>query len=144
MAHYSTDLYVDLPQANKLKRIVFYACGLKIYGHIPYLLKRRLKGEFLSNYYVHEAGVFRGHGIIAPTQEQNYTAIPYEQSLENVKRLWDWLHEGAGFEWAITEFDDFNINIFEANVAQQPPKTWVPEMDVVELVRKLTHYAGEN
>jgi hypothetical protein len=136
MAHYSVDLYEDLPNPHKRKRVVFYCCGLKIYGHIPHLLKRRLKGEFLSNYWIHDSGAFRGHGIIAPTGEQNYTAIPYGQSPENARRLWDWLHEEAGFEWAIAGLQDYGVNIFEGNVAQWPPETWVPEMRAEEFIQR--------
>lgn len=75
--------------------------------------------------------------MIAPTCEQNYTAIPYKQSPENAQRLWDWLHRDKGFEWAIAALQDYNLDIFKANVAQQPAEVRVPEMGAEEFIKKL-------
>lgn len=122
---YRANLSQDLPATWKLKRIIFYAQGLKIYGLIPHLLNRRLKGRFISN-----IAMFSGWGsssaIAAPTQEDNYTVIPYLQKPEHVQMLIDWLYEGKGFEWAIAAPENFHDNLRQWNAYKQPPSTWVP------------------
>ena len=130
MAYYSSDLSTDLAKGRlSPKRIIFYQQGLKIYAVLPYLLNMRLKGQFISNYWVQEGGAFSGVGIVAPTNEANYTAIPYSQSVENSQRLWDWLLADKGFEYAIAQAADFSFDIWKANVGQFPPKVWVPGAD---------------
>jgi hypothetical protein len=117
----------DLPTVWKLKRIIFYAQGLKIYGVLPYLLNRRLKGEFYSNYYVNSSGAFRGSGMIAPAMEFNYTVIPYTQKPEHSKALLEWLSEDAGFEWAIASERDFHKDLRHGNAfSDRHPEVWVP------------------
>ena len=123
---FRADLNNDLPAAWKPKRIIFYAQGLKIYGLIPHILNRRLKGEFISNHYVHSSGVFRGAGMLAPTGEANYTVIPYCQKPEHAQMLLDWLYEDKGFEWAIASAQDWNENLREWNAYKEPPSVWVP------------------
>ncbi|MGB3292604.1 MAG: hypothetical protein WBB01_06450 [Phormidesmis sp.] len=130
MAYRSSDLYADTSRnQHKIKRIVFYGRGLKIYGLMPHLLTMRLKGQFISNYWVADKGDFYGAGIVAPTNEANYTAIPYQQSPENSQRLLDWLLAGKGFEYAIAGPEDFKSNIWQSNVGQFPPEVWVPGSD---------------
>lgn len=126
---YRADLSRDLPMDWKPKRIVFYAQGLKIYGLIPHLLNRRLKGEFISNYFVQTSGMFRGAGMLAPTGEENYTVIGYSQRPEYVQFLLDWLYEGKGFEWAIAGPENFQDDIREWNAGKRPPETWVPAQE---------------
>ena len=130
MSYRSTNLSFDIARnSSEVKRIVFYQAGLKVYGMLPYILLRRLKGQFISNYWVHTDGTFSGAGVIAPTNESNYTAIPYQQSAENAQRLWHWLHDGHGFEYAIASAADFEHDIWQANVGQFPPQVWVPGED---------------
>jgi hypothetical protein len=117
----------DLPQVWKSKRIIFYAQGLKIYGVLPYILNRRLKGEFYSNYFVQDGGAFRGCGMIAPAYESNYTLVPYTQKPEYAKALLEWLSEDAGFEWAIASERDFNNDLRHGTAfSHRDPETWVP------------------
>jgi hypothetical protein len=115
----------DLPQPWKLKRIIFYAQGLKIYGQIPYVLQRRLQGEFYSN-----NAPFMGMRLIVPTFENNYTLVRYHR-LKDGKRhseialesLLDWLYSDEGFEWAIAK--DFFRQIDLPNFWNWPPETFV-------------------
>lgn len=79
----------DLPSKRKPKRIIFYPDGLKIYGLLPYLLQRQLRGEFSSAW------------IKLNNDEDNFTVISYQQKPEHVQKLVDWLYEAAGFEWTI-------------------------------------------
>jgi hypothetical protein len=117
----------DLPQAWKPKRIIFYDQGLKVYGVLPYFLNRRLEGEFYSNCYVHSSGAFRGHGMIAPAYESNYTLVPYTQKQEYAKALLEWLSQDTGFEWAIASPRDFNIDLRHGTAfTQRNPEVWVP------------------
>lgn len=117
----------DLPQACNPKRIIFYDQGLKIYGVLPYLLNRRLKGEFYSNYYVHSSGAFCGHGMIAPAYEFNYTLVPYTQKPEHSKALLEWLWQDASFEWAIASPQDFNNDLRKGPAfSNRNPEVWVP------------------
>jgi len=122
---YRADLSRDIPSPGLPKRIIFYAQGLKIYGLIPYVLNRRLKGEFISNVAM-LPGWGRGAAIAAPTGEANYTVIPYIQKPEHVQMLIDWLYEDRGFEWAIADPDNFNDQLREWNAYKQPPSVWVP------------------
>jgi len=121
MAVYYGDLYDDLPKASKCKRAVFYSRGLKVYGMLPHLLNRRLKGEFRSNHVAN--GPLQA---IAPTLEANYTVVPYRQSPANTQRLMDWLLDGVGFEWAIASPQDWSQDILLGNAFQYPPKVWHP------------------
>jgi hypothetical protein len=117
----------DLPTVWKPKRIIFYAQGLKIYGVLPYLLNRRLKGEFYSNHFVQGSGAFRGMGMIAPAYECNYTVIPHTQKPEHAKALLEWLSQDAGIEWAIASPQDFNLNIrCSTAFSDRHPEVWVP------------------
>lgn len=123
---YRADLHRDLPSTRNPTRVIFYQQGLKVYGLLPYLINRKVKGEFYSNYYVHDSGWFAGSGIVAHTNEPNYTVVPYSQSPETAKLLWDWLHSDAGFEWAIASKQEFYRNICQANIANVEPETWCP------------------
>lgn len=115
----------DLPASWKAKNIIFYAQGLKIYGVLPYLLHRRLKAEFYSNYGV-PAGTFRGGGIIAPAVESNYTFVPYNQSPELIKALYEWLMKGKmGLYWAIAVEFEQNIRCSTA-FSSRSPEVWSP------------------
>jgi hypothetical protein len=117
----------DLHQVWKSKRIIFYAQGLKIYGVLPYILNRRLKGKFYSNYYVHSSGAFRGHGMIAPAYELNYTVVPYTQKPDYAKALLEWLWQDAGFEWAIASPRDFRNELRHGTAfSSRDPEIWVP------------------
>lgn len=114
----------DLPEPWKRKRIIFYAQGLKIYGQIPYILQRRLQGEFYSN-----NAPFMGGRIIAPTMEQNYTLVRYHrnngkhQGNVALEALLDWLYADKGFEWAIAK--DFHRRIDLPNFWNWPPEIFV-------------------
>lgn len=115
----------DIPASWKPKRIIFYAQGLKIYGVLPYLLNRRLKGEFYSNFYVQSSGAFRGHGMIAPAYESNYTVVPYTQKAEYAKALLEWLSQDAGFEWAIAR--NFHDDLRQGTAfSDRNPEVWAP------------------
>jgi hypothetical protein len=112
----------DLPEKWKAKRIIFYGQGLKIYGEMPYLLKRRLKAEFFSNF--RHNGQF---GLIAPAMEMNYSVVPYNQSPEYTAALLEWLFADAGFEWAIAMPDEFDLNIRRSTAfSDQLPHVWSP------------------
>lgn len=115
----------DLPRPWKQKRIIFYAQGLKVYGQIPYILQRRLQGEFYSN-----NAPFMGCRIIAPTMEQNYTLVRYRRPNDSkchndiaLEALLDWLYTDKGFEWAIAK--DFYKRIDLPNFWNYPPETFV-------------------
>ena len=123
---YRANLAIDLPHKWKAKRIIFYQKGLKIYGLIPHLLNRRLKGEFISNHLVISQGAFRGAGFLAPSGEDNYTVIPYAQKPEHAEMLLSWLYDGSGFEWAIAGPENWQDNIQEWNAYRRCPSTWVP------------------
>lgn len=124
---FKCDFSQDIPQKWKPKRIIFYKRGLKIYGLLPHILNRRLKGEFYSNYYVQSAGAFRGHGTIAPAYELNYTVVPYTQKPEYANALLEWLSQDAGFEWAIASPRDFTKDLRDGTAfTQRDPETWVP------------------
>jgi hypothetical protein len=121
------DFSQDVPALWKPKRIIFYSQGLKIYGLLPHILNRRLKGEFYSNYFVQSSGAFRGAGMIAPAQEFNYTYVPYTQKPAHAKALLEWLSEDKGFEWAIASAQDFNLNIrCSTAFSDRHPEVWVP------------------
>jgi hypothetical protein len=121
------DFSQDVPEKWKPKRIIFYKQGLKIYGLLPHILNRRLKGEFFSNYSVHSSGAFRGHGMIAPAYESNYTLVHYTQKPEYAKALLEWLSQDAGFEWAIASPQDFNTDLREGTAfSNRNPEVWVP------------------
>lgn len=147
MGYRSSDLYNDT-ECNRVnpKRLIFYQRGLKIYGLLPYILCRRLKAQFISNYWVSDDWAFRGAGVIAPTNEANYSALPYSQSPENAQRLWDWLHADKGFEYAIAGPNDFGCDTWRANVGQFPPEVWVPGSDASSgrFVQVLAGNAGIN
>jgi hypothetical protein len=116
----------DLPEKWKCKRVIFYAQGLKVYGEMPYLLKRKLKAEFFSNHFAF-GGAFRGASMMPPSAEFNYTVIPYRQKPEYIASLLDWLFADAGFEWAIAAPEDFKRNIrCSTAFSDGPPQTWVP------------------
>ena len=100
----------DQPNMHTPKRVLFYAAGLKIYGLLPYLLNRRVRGQFRSN--AHIAAVF-------PTWERNYTIVPYQQTPEAAAALLDWLYADAGFEWGIAE--DWHAALLGANAFNDPP-----------------------
>lgn len=115
----------DLPQPWKQKRIIFYAQGLKIYGQIPYILQRRLQGEFYSN----NVPVL-GCRLIGPTMEDNYTLVRYRRPKDGkrhgdaaLEALLDWLYADKGFEWAIAK--DFFRRIDLPNFWNWPPETFV-------------------
>jgi hypothetical protein len=121
------DFSQDIPTKGKLKRIIFYARELKIYGLLPHILNRRLKGEFYSNSYVHSSGAFRGTGMIAPAYESNYTVVPYTQKPEQSKALHEWLMQDAGFEWAIASAQDFYADLRHGTAfSDRDPEVWVP------------------
>ena len=121
---YYADLSRDLPTPYERKRVVFYRQGLKVYGLLPYLLQRRLKAQFFSGS-VNWGGV----RISAGSFEQNWTAISYTQTSEALASLLDWLSSDAGFEVAIASREDFDDDIFSANIFRMPPKTWHPVGD---------------
>lgn len=123
--NYRANLSRDIPSPGLPKRIVFYAQGLKIYGLLPHILNRRLKGEFISNVAM-LSGWGRGAAIVAPTGEDNYTVIPYAQKPEHAAMLLDWLCEDRGFEWAIASPQHWNEAIREWNAYKRPPDVWVP------------------
>lgn len=122
---YYADPKRDLPAPWKLKRVLFYREGMKIYGQIPYILQRRLKARFYSN----NAPLLGGR-VIGPTLERNYTVIPYRRpdgrphSQEALAALFDWLWSDQGFEWAIAV--EWHKHIQEWNVFNAPPMTFVP------------------
>jgi hypothetical protein len=119
---YKCDPRYDLPEKWKIKRIIFYGQGLKIYGEMPYLMKRRLRVEFFSNY--HHNGQF---GLIAPAMEMNYSVVPYHQSPDLTAALLEWLFADAGFEWAIAVPDEFDLNIRRSTAfSDRNPAVWVP------------------
>jgi hypothetical protein len=116
----------DLPQPWKRKRIIFYRQGLKIYGQIPYILQRRLHGEFYSN----NIPVLGGR-MIGPTMEDNYTLVRYRRPKDGQRHndvalegLLDWLYADEGFEWAIAK--DFHRRIDLANLFNWPPEVFAP------------------
>ena len=119
---YYANLRDDLPSPHQRKRIIFYAAGLKVYGLLPHLLNRRLHGEFRSS-----TTSFLGGKILWPTQERNWTVIPYGQSPENVARLLIWLQSGVGFEWGIAGPDEWDEDILLPNVLRVPPAVWHPD-----------------
>lgn len=115
----------DLPQPWKQKRIIFYAQGLKIYGQLPYILQRRLQGEFFSN-----DMSFMGGRLWGPSFENNYTLVRYRRAKDGkrhsdvaLEALLDWLYADKGFEWAIAK--DFHRRIDLANLFNWPPETFV-------------------
>jgi hypothetical protein len=115
----------DIPDKSKQKRIIFYQQGFKIYGLLPYILNRKLKGEFYSNHFTHDSGAFRGMGVIAPAYELNYTVVPYSQDSVKAKLLIDWLLDGSGFEWAIAL--DFHADIKQGTAfTNKNPDIWAP------------------
>lgn len=123
---YYADPVRDLPSTIKSKQCIFYAEGLKVYGQIPYILQRRLEAEFYSN----DTSIFGGGRLTAPTQEPNYTVVPYHRangrSHNNaaLKALFDWLYADAGFEWAFAV--EFRRHIREWNLLNPEPGTFVP------------------
>ncbi len=121
------DFSQDLPAPWKVKRIIFYSQGLKVYGELPYILKRKLQAEFYSNFFVQSSGAFRGHGMIVPAYESNYTVVPYTQKPEHTKALLSWLSEDKGFEWAIASKRDFNKDLRDGTAfTSRNPEVWVP------------------
>lgn len=118
---YYADLNADVPAPYKPKKVVFYRQGLKIYGLLPYRLQRLLKAQFFSNSM--SWGRVR---ISGGTFEANWTAIPYQQSQENMSTLLDWLYSEAGFQVALASPAHWNDDIFSPNVARMPPETWYP------------------
>lgn len=119
---YYADLQQDLPSPHTRKRVIFYAAGLKVYGLLPQLLSRRLHGEFRSS-----STSFLGGKLMWPTQQRNWTVVPYAQSPENVARLLTWLQSGAGFEWGIAGPDEWDEDILLPNVLRVPPAVWHPD-----------------
>jgi len=120
MAYYA-DLDSDLPSPHKRKRVIFYRQGLKIYGLLPFILQRQLKAKFFSGS-IAAGGVLMSMGSFEP----NWTAVPYTQSSENLTALLHWLFSERGFEVAIASEQDWDDDIFSANVYRMPPKTWFP------------------
>jgi hypothetical protein len=118
---YYANLSNDLPAPYKRKRVIFYRQGLKVYGLLPYILNRKLKAQFFSG-----TVSCMGGTISMGSFESNWTAIPYTQSPENLKALLDWLYEDRGFEVALASREDWNDDIFSANVYRMPPHTWYP------------------
>lgn len=118
---YYADFEHDLPNAYKLKRIIFYRQGLKVYGLIPYILARKLHAQFFSG------SISWGNVRVSMgSYEHNWTAIPYEQSPDKVGLLLDWLYQDKGFEVAIASREDWNDSIFSSNVFRVPPHVWCP------------------
>lgn len=117
---YRCDPGLDLPAPHKAKRVIFYRHGLKVYGELPYLLKKRLKAEFYSNFAVNG-----GFGMIAPAVEPNYSVIPCGQPPDRSMALLDWLFADAGFEWAIAIDYDRDIRCSTA-FSGSLPQCWVP------------------
>jgi hypothetical protein len=118
---YYADFDRDIISKNNPKRIVLYAKGLKIYGVLPYILARKLKAEFFSN----NLGVL-GAKLIAPTQEDNYTIVPYAQSPASSQKLLDWLYSDAGFLWAIASSEYWDEEIAKPNICNKFPEVWLP------------------
>jgi hypothetical protein len=114
----------DLPDPNAPKRVVFYFAALKIYGVIPFLLTRRVRGEFISNEWSSGAG---GISFVAPTGEANYTLVPYQQSPASAHALLDWLYADAGFQWGIAEaFATPLCELRQVNWMRWPVTVWHP------------------
>lgn len=115
----------DAPATWKVKKCVFYAEGLKIYGQIPYRLQFLLDAKFISS-------TFSGMGSIfsVPTLEPNFTLIPYRQKngephLQSaIDELLQWLLEGKGYEWGVAE--DFNREFYSINMMERTSNTWAP------------------
>lgn len=126
----------DLPAPWKLKRVLFYRDGMKIYGQIPYILQRKLRAKFYSN----NAPIFGGGRIVGPTLERNYTVVPYRRAdgrphrQEALSDLFDWLWTDKGFEWAIAV--DWHKQIEGWNVFNVPPETFVPGKRQIEAALK--------
>lgn len=123
---YYADPARDLPAPWKPKKCVFYAEGLKIYGQIPYILQLALEAEFYSN----DTSIFGGGRLIGPTQEPNYTVVPYRRANgrphreSSLKALFDWLYADRGFEWAFAA--EFWRHIREWNLFNSEPEIFVP------------------
>lgn len=118
---YYADLSNDLPVPYKRKRVIFYQQGLKVYGLLPYLLQKKLKAQFFSG------SISWGNvRISAGSFEDNWTAIPYQQSSTNLIFLLDWLYSDSGFEVALASKEDWEDNIFLGNIFHMPPHTWYP------------------
>lgn len=147
MAYYA-DPNADLPAEWKLKRAIFYACSLKVYGQIPYILQRRLGAEFISNI---ASGPFGGR-VVAPTGEDNYTVVPYRradgecQSDEALAAFLSWLEADAGYEWAIAAPGEFERrDLRQPNWWRKPPQTWIPDpaQGAATLRRLIAAHTGE-
>lgn len=118
---YRADLAHDTPSVTKKKRIIFYRGGLKIYGLLPYILQKKLKAQFFSN-----TPVGGGVMMLLPSHEDNWTAVPYDQSPERLQSLLDWLYSDAGFEVALASRESWEDDIFSANIMNHPPSVWFP------------------
>lgn len=115
------DFREDIPSPHKPKRVIFYREGMKVYGLLPYILQRRLKAQFFSNAFSW------GNAIIAAgSAEANWTSVPYTAPPEAVSALLDWLLADKGFEVALASPEDWDDDIFSANVFRMPPRTWFP------------------
>ncbi len=113
----------DLPVPWKVKRIIFYRRGLKVYGQIPYILQRRLQAKFVSN-----TASLWGAKIVAPTGEDNYTIIPYRREDGQphtdmaIESFLVWLYRDKGFEFGVAAPENFNDKLDLPNWWQSPPK----------------------
>ncbi len=118
------DFENDIPSAEKTKKIIFYPNGLKIYGVLPYLLNRKLKGEFASS--------------LLYEDESNFTVVGYQQKPEYVQTLVNWLYSGAGFEWAIAQPHE-KLRA----TPEQKPETYKPPESFQSLILKVFGAAVE-
>lgn len=118
---YYADMSIDQPTEYKTKRAIFYQQGLKVYGLLPYILQRKLHAQFFSN-----STSWGRVRISTGSLELNWTAIPYQQSLENVNALLDWLYADKGFEVALANPERWQDTIFAGNFGNMPPQTWYP------------------
>jgi hypothetical protein len=134
----------DLPAPWKVKRLVFYAMGLKVYGQIPYILQRRLKAQFISNH----ASTGMG-SIFWPAAESNYTLIPFRQAdgrphgEATLKAFFDWLYTDKGFEFAIAGEKDFYKDIRSIDMWEWPPELRPATSEDRTLVLKLIERKGK-
>lgn len=142
---YYADPAKDLPVPWKSKRIVIYAQGLKVYGQIPYILQRRLQAQFISN----SVSMPFGGRIFAPTQEDNYTVIPWrradgEQHTEAaMDALLDWLYTDKGFEVAVATREYFHNRLDLPNMWQSPPHVFVPTLEQSRSLFRLALTSGK-
>ena len=105
------DFHQDIPSSSKVKNIIFYPDGLKIYGLLPYLLSRKLSSRFSSSF--------------IQCAENNFTLVSYNQKPEHVQALVDWLYSEARFEGAIASAGErLSDTPDHRPMTQKPPQTF--------------------